>query len=162
TYNVGDSVTYNGATYTALQSHTAYVGANWNPASTPSLWRTGGTCSGAPTPTPTPTPTPPPPTPTPPPPTPTPTPPNPGAGCAGIPAWTATAIFTGGQRASLNGFIYEAKWWTQNQNPATNSCVDCPWRLIGPCAPPTPTPTPTPTATPTPGPTPTPTPAPTP
>src|SRR5262245_64102464 len=84
TYNVGDSVRYNGATYTCLQAHTAHVGANWNPASTPSLWRTGGTCTGGtPTPTPAPTPTP---TPTPTPgPTPTPTPtPNPGTGRAGV------------------------------------------------------------------------------
>src|SRR5215471_4899801 len=69
TYNVGDSVTYNGATYTALQTHTAYVGAGWTPASTPSLWRAGGSCAGGSTPTPTP----PPPTPTPNP-NPTPTP----------------------------------------------------------------------------------------
>src|SRR4030095_3251958 len=71
TYNVGDSVTYNGATYTALQTHTAYVGAGWDPAAPPSLWRPGGTCAGGPTPTPTPRP----PTPTPTPaPTPTPGP----------------------------------------------------------------------------------------
>src|SRR5262245_55519271 len=84
TYNAGDSVIYNGATYTCLQTHTAHVGANWNPASTPSLWRTGGSCTGGtPTPTPAPTPTP---TPTPTPgPTPTPTPtPNPGTGRAGV------------------------------------------------------------------------------
>src|SRR5919108_827853 len=58
TYNVGDSVRYNGATYTALQTHTAFVGAGWTPASTPSLWRAGGSCAGGPTPTPTPGPTP--------------------------------------------------------------------------------------------------------
>jgi hypothetical protein len=112
TYNAGDSVRYNGATYTCLQTHTAYVGAGWNPASTLSLWRTGGSCAVGPTPTPTPTPPSPTPTPTPAPtsaPTPTPTP-NPGPGCSGVPTWTATAILTGGQRASLNGFIYEAKW----------------------------------------------------
>src|SRR5262249_135040 len=78
-----------------------------------------------------------------------------------VPTWTAAAIFTGGQRASLNGVIYEAKWWTQNQNPETNSGTDGPWRRIGPCGPsPTPTPTPTPAPTPTPGPTPTPPPMP--
>src|SRR5499426_3113789 len=141
TYNVGDSVRYNGATYTCLQTHTAYVGANWNPASTPSLWRTGGSCTGGPTPTPTPPPPTPTPTSTPPPPTPTPTP-NPGPGCSGVPTWTASAIFTGGQRASLNGFIYEAKWWTQNQNPETNSGPDGPWRPIGPCVQPGPNPNP--------------------
>ena len=142
TYNVGDSVLYNGAAYTCLQAHTAYVGANWNPASTPSLWRTGGTCTGGtPTPTPAPTPTP---TPTPTPgPTPTPTPtPTPGTGCGGVPAWSATAIYTAGMRATVSGFIYEAKWWNQNQNPATNSGGDGPWRPIGPCVSPGPTPNP--------------------
>src|SRR5262245_64358991 len=144
TYNVGDSVTYNGATYTCLQAHTAHVGANWNPASRPASWRTGGSCTGGPAPTPTPpTPTPTPaPTPTPgPTPAPTPTP-NPGTGCNGVPTWNASAIYTGGMRASVNGFIYEAKWWNQNQNPETNSGGDGPWRPIGPCVAPGPNPNP--------------------
>lgn len=47
-----------GATYTALQTHTAYVGSNWNPKDTPSLWKPGGSCDGGGTPAPTPTPTP--------------------------------------------------------------------------------------------------------
>ncbi|HKX31326.1 MAG TPA: carbohydrate-binding protein, partial [Blastocatellia bacterium] len=46
TYRVGESVTYNGQVYTALVTHTAYVGAGWNPVATPSLWRSGGSCSG--------------------------------------------------------------------------------------------------------------------
>jgi predicted chitinase len=45
-------------------------------------------------------------------------------------------------RASVSGFIYEAKWWNQNQNPATNSGGDGPWRQIGPCVAPGPTPNP--------------------
>src|SRR5262245_9031847 len=55
TYNVGDSVRYNNASYTCLQTHTAHVGANWNPASTPSLWSLGGSCTTTPPPTPAPT-----------------------------------------------------------------------------------------------------------
>ena len=43
-----------------------------------------------------------------------------------IQTWTATGIYTGGQRVSLNGFIWEAKWWNQNQNPETNSGGDGP------------------------------------
>src|SRR5262245_10930563 len=76
TYNLGYSVTFNGNVYTALVTHTAYVGTGWNPVAAPSLWRTGGSCTGGPQPTPTPTPNPTPtPTPTPnPTPTPTPTP----------------------------------------------------------------------------------------
>lgn len=42
----------------------------------------------------------------------------------------------------MNGFIYEAKWWNQNQNPETNSGGDGPWRPIGPCVPPGPNPNP--------------------
>lgn len=52
TYTAGQVVTYGGATYTAIQTHTAYAGAGWNPRSTPSLWRPGGTCDGTPPPPP--------------------------------------------------------------------------------------------------------------
>lgn len=44
TYTVGQVVTYQGVTYTAIQTHTAYAGTGWNPRDTPSLWKTGGTC----------------------------------------------------------------------------------------------------------------------
>nr|WP_051711026.1 carbohydrate-binding protein [Andreprevotia chitinilytica] len=39
TYQVGSCVTYNGVQYVALITHTAYAGANWNPAATPTLWK---------------------------------------------------------------------------------------------------------------------------
>ncbi|WP_198314428.1 glycoside hydrolase family 19 protein [Chitinibacter sp. GC72] len=57
TYKAGDVVSYGGASYTSLSAHTAYVGANWNPAATPTLWKAGGTCgTGGATPVPTATP----------------------------------------------------------------------------------------------------------
>lgn len=43
-YTVGQVVIYNGVTYTALQAHTAWTGAGWNPAATPALWAVGGSC----------------------------------------------------------------------------------------------------------------------
>jgi chitinase len=46
TYTAGQQVTYNGHTYQALVTHTAYVGAGWNPAATPSLWKDLGACTG--------------------------------------------------------------------------------------------------------------------
>src|SRR3954462_10495751 len=52
TYTVGQQVTYNGRLYQALVTHTAYVGAGWNPAATPSLWKDLGACSGGGTPPP--------------------------------------------------------------------------------------------------------------
>jgi len=53
TYTVGQQVTYNGHLYQALVTHTAYVGAGWNPAATPSLWKDLGACTGGTTTTPT-------------------------------------------------------------------------------------------------------------
>ncbi|GHJ47697.1 hypothetical protein Cs7R123_50390 [Catellatospora sp. TT07R-123] len=46
TYTAGTQVTYNGRLYQALVTHTAYVGAGWNPAATPSLWKDLGACDG--------------------------------------------------------------------------------------------------------------------
>jgi chitinase len=87
TYTAGQQVTYQAHLYQALVTHTAWAGAGWNPAGTPTLWKDLGACSGGPTTPPTTTPpttTPPttaPPTTTPPtttPPTTTP----PGGSCA--------------------------------------------------------------------------------
>ncbi|WP_426504151.1 carbohydrate-binding protein [Dactylosporangium sp. McL0621] len=46
TYTVGTQVTYQGHTYQALQTHTAYPGAGWTPSTTPALWKDLGTCTG--------------------------------------------------------------------------------------------------------------------
>ena len=38
-YKVGEVVTYNGTNYECLAGHTAWVGANWNPRDTTTLWK---------------------------------------------------------------------------------------------------------------------------
>ena len=171
TYSAGTIVYYSGHDYSALVTQTDYVGAGWNPASTPSLWKDLGADAGSgnadPTPAPTPIPTPAPtPAPTPvatPTPTPVPTPaPTPASGCN--PTWISTQAYNGSALVSLNGVNYKANWWTQGQSPATNSGTagsGQPWLVVGNCGG-APTPTPTPTAVPTPTPTPAPTPVPTP
>ncbi|TJZ73034.1 carbohydrate-binding protein [Chitiniphilus eburneus] len=163
TYAAGTVVSYNGHDYKSLVTHTAYAGANWNPAATPTLWQDLGVSTGTPTPTPTPTVTP----------TPTPTPvvtPTPTQVVTPTPtpstcyqAWTSGGVYTGGARVTYNGVNYEARWWTQGDNPAQSGEWGV-WKNIGNCTggvTPTPTPvTPTPTpVTPTPTPT-TPTPTP--
>src|SRR5215207_1953813 len=55
TYAVGDRVTYNGRLYEAMVAHTAWPGAGWNPAATPSLWKDLGACDGQPPTSPSPT-----------------------------------------------------------------------------------------------------------
>ncbi|WP_255992309.1 chitinase [Chitinolyticbacter albus] len=167
TYSVGTVVSYNGHDYQSLVTHTAYVGANWNPAATPTLWKDLGVTSSA-TPTPSPaTPTPRPATPTPVVATPTPVVATPTpAPTVCYTAWNSGSVYTGGQRVTYNGVNYEARWWTQGDNP-TQSGEWGVWKNIGNCGggntptPVTPSPTPKP-VTPTPV-TPTPvTPSPTP
>jgi chitinase len=53
--------------------------------------------------------------------------------CSGLATWNATSVYTQGMQVSLNGVKYEAKWWTQNQNPTTNSSADGVWKVIGNC-----------------------------
>jgi len=51
--------------------------------------------------------------------------------------WNASTIYTGGQTASYNGQNYTADYWTQNQNPSTNSGVvgtGQPWIPDGACS----------------------------
>jgi chitinase len=46
TYTVGQQVTYQAHLYQALVTHTAWPGAGWNPAATPTLWTDLGACTG--------------------------------------------------------------------------------------------------------------------
>ncbi|HSC79992.1 MAG TPA: carbohydrate-binding protein [Chitinolyticbacter sp.] len=89
--------------------------------------------------------------------------PTPVAGCT-IAPWSASAIYTGGQRASYGGRLVEARWWTQGDNPAQSGAWGV-WKDVGACgnaSTPTTVPTPQPTKAPTPVPTTVPTAQPTP
>jgi predicted chitinase len=44
--------------------------------------------------------------------------------------WNASQVYTGGMTASLNGHNYEAKWWTQGEQPPGTSGV---WADEGTC-----------------------------
>jgi chitodextrinase len=115
-YTAGTVVSYNGQNYTALVSQTDYTATGWNPT-TASLWTPSGTASGGGTTTPpaggggTTT-----------------TPPAGGGTSTGscAAAWSASQVYTGGNQASENGTNYTANWWTQGNDPATNSG---PWEV---------------------------------
>nr|WP_199068108.1 glycosyl hydrolase family 18 protein [Chromobacterium sp. ASV5] len=47
------------------------------------------------------------------------------------PAWSATAVYNGGQRVSYQQQTWQAKWWTQGNTPASGDAS--PWLLIGAC-----------------------------
>src|SRR4051812_345431 len=61
------------------------------------------------------------------------------AACA--PAWSATQVYVGGNQASQSGHNYTAKWWTQNESPATHSGQWDVWADNGTCGGTTPPPT---------------------
>ncbi len=56
---------------------------------------------------------------------------NSGGVCA--PAWDAAAVYTGGNRVTYSGKVYEAKWWTKGDRPDQGGDWGV-WKLIGPCS----------------------------
>ena len=34
-----------------------------------------------------------------------------------IPAWAASKVYTAGNKVSHKGIVYQAKWWTQGDDP---------------------------------------------
>ncbi|RLK52764.1 carbohydrate-binding protein [Microbacterium telephonicum] len=48
-----------------------------------------------------------------------------------LPKWTASAIYTGGEKVVHEGRIYTAQWWTRNQIPTDQPWG--PWALAGSC-----------------------------
>ena len=51
-------------------------------------------------------------------------------------AWSASAVYVGGNVASENGVNYKANWWTQGNDPATNNGgagSGQPWTSQGAC-----------------------------
>ena len=71
---------------------------------------------------------------------------NAATACAS--AWSSTAIYVKDNTASQNGHNYTAKWWTQNESPATHSGQWDVWADNGACGGTT-TPTTPPTTSPT-------------
>ncbi|RAW00330.1 Ig-like domain-containing protein [Pseudochryseolinea flava] len=51
------------------------------------------------------------------------------------PEWNAQSQYNGNAEVARNGNRYQAKWWTQGQDPLLNSGPDDVWRLLGPCGP---------------------------
>lgn len=53
-------------------------------------------------------------------------------GCT-IQNWRAGSVYTGGDQVSHEGFVYQAKWWTRNQNPAQYSSRWAVWKKLNKC-----------------------------
>ncbi|WP_245804356.1 basic secretory protein-like protein [Andreprevotia lacus] len=50
------------------------------------------------------------------------------------PAWNAGTVYTAGSRVTFNGSVFEAKWWTQNEQPTGTEGNS--WKLLGSLQPP--------------------------
>jgi chitinase len=77
---------------------------------------------------------------------------NSDAAVACVAAWSSTQVYVNGNQAAQSGHNYTAKWWTQNESPATHSGQWDVWADNGACGGTTPT-TPPPTGPTTPPPT---------
>jgi PKD repeat protein len=54
-------------------------------------------------------------------------------GCNGVAAWSASKVYVAKNQVSLNGNLYEAKWWNQGQNPEQFSGRWDVWANKGAC-----------------------------
>jgi chitodextrinase len=54
--------------------------------------------------------------------------------------WVALNSYTAGETVTRNGVNYQARWWTQNNDPATSSSETQAWKNLGACVTATPTP----------------------
>ena len=44
------------------------------------------------------------------------------------PAWEETKVYTGGEKVTYNGSVWEAKWWTKGSEPGASNWG--PWKLV--------------------------------
>jgi chitinase len=59
---------------------------------------------------------------------------TPGSGsgqCAGVAAYSSSAVYTNGMKVVYNNQLWQAKWWTQGEAPSTGGSGV--WSLIGSC-----------------------------
>ncbi|MFL5729656.1 MAG: Ig-like domain-containing protein [Cytophagaceae bacterium] len=55
-----------------------------------------------------------------------------GGNCTAA-AWSAAGIYTPPMTVSYNGHTYQAKWWTQGEQPDTHTGVGLSWQDLGAC-----------------------------
>ncbi|MDC8772495.1 glycosyl hydrolase family 18 protein [Roseateles albus] len=53
--------------------------------------------------------------------------------CNGVPEWSAQGTYTAGQNVQQSKQAFQAKWWTQNNSPATNAGQWDVWKPLGAC-----------------------------
>lgn len=54
--------------------------------------------------------------------------------CSSIDIWNSSTAYSGGAQVQESNKVFEAKWWTQGNNPTTHSGPSQEWRFIDNCA----------------------------
>ena len=54
-------------------------------------------------------------------------------GTCNAPQWSASAVYLEGEQASVNGQVYQAKWWTQGDDPAASNDPWYVWTIPAQC-----------------------------
>ncbi|WP_135661509.1 PKD domain-containing protein [Halorhabdus rudnickae] len=54
-----------------------------------------------------------------------------GVDCSDVSEWDSSTTYTGGDRAVYDGRLWEAKWWTQGDEPGASQRG--PWKEVGAC-----------------------------
>ncbi|WP_135661510.1 glycosyl hydrolase family 18 protein [Halorhabdus rudnickae] len=54
------------------------------------------------------------------------------ADCSGVEEWSSSATYTGGDQVVYDGSLWEAKWWTQGDEPGASEWG--PWEEVGSCS----------------------------
>ncbi|KAE9407810.1 hypothetical protein BT96DRAFT_914466 [Gymnopus androsaceus JB14] len=57
---------------------------------------------------------------------------SPTNSCGSVAAWSSSLVYVGGSKASYNGEIWQAQWWTQGDTPGGNSNAGV-WVPVGSC-----------------------------
>jgi hypothetical protein len=60
---------------------------------------------------------------------PTTAPPTGPVNCSNAPTWNWSTVYLGGQKATHNGHLWQANWWTQGSEPG----LTAQWKDLGPC-----------------------------
>lgn len=54
--------------------------------------------------------------------------------CSSLDEWQANAVYTGGDKVQHNGSVFQANYWTRNNNPDQSSGNYAEWKLLDSCS----------------------------
>lgn len=53
--------------------------------------------------------------------------------CAGVPVWDSSTVYVGSDKVQKTNTAYQARYWTQGNDPVTHSGQWDAWQILGQC-----------------------------